>query len=378
MKTLVKSLLFLSFVLAAFVVNPILAVALVLISAVPMQSGIAFTSFSPLVATPNNKFYETLFYEIIHIAPTLKNKLVNIIDGVKHNVTITDISSVVTLAPYQATGQPTAVGGDGIVVSDLKIIPYKFQHYTEFDMNMLRGTRFDEKMLGGAINILSNEFVQSAMTVFAPRIADACETLFWNGSKAATATAVAALTPGAHVTARGQAYVAASPVSYIDGIVTKLLYNYFTNTSGAVGTCRIVAGTTLSSSNIFDELTKVYAAIPSKTFVNRYGVKPMIYVPYSVQQMIDVYNTSQTYRSKFVVTGDKYYLNQCEIVFVGLADNTCVASIPNELQWLLDSENDENAIKIDKFVDPRDDYFEKCVFTQECAFINEADKVLYI
>lgn len=123
-------------------------------------------------------------------------------------------------------------------------------------------------MKAGAWEIMSTEFERVVVGgLYAKKVSLAAENEFWNGVKAATKTAVAALTSGTANTSVGAAEktaVAALTVSQIDGVLVKMIYNDSNDTlTAGVGTRIKVAGTTISSSNIKAEYDKIFAAIPA-------------------------------------------------------------------------------------------------------------------
>ena len=140
---------------------------------VALPNGVAFLTYSPL--TTDNKFYQELWYQIVHANNTMMRKCVNFIDDVKYNTTLTTLSGVVTPQAYTKTGTPSKVNGDGITVKDVTVTPVKLDFYDTFNMEDIRSSRFQNDMAKGAINLVSNDFQQAALNMYVPLLSLAQE-----------------------------------------------------------------------------------------------------------------------------------------------------------------------------------------------------------
>jgi hypothetical protein len=163
------------------------------------------------------------------------------------------------------------------------------------------------------------------------------------------------------------------PTTLFDSLTARMIYN-----KGAVGKRVKVAGTTLSVTNIADEMAKVYNAIPDAVLAN--AEKPYIYAPRNVKKLINNFNLAQTYRDTFTVdlaTGKYFYLD-IEIVFVPLASNVLIAGVPTNFMWCTDLMDDYSNIAIAPYPAPRKDYFYDVIFTIFAHVVNQKFNVLYV
>lgn len=312
------------------------------------------------------KEYEPILGDILFKNKTVDKGLVAFEDNVKASTIFTENSNTVSFQSY-TVGTPSDAGS--INLTDVEITPVKVMVYKEFSYDDLRTSRFKKDMSAGAWNTLSGDFEKLVINGYAANIAQEAESMFWNGSTAATKTAVAAAGTASY-TANELAYVSGSTTKLIDGVVTKML-----TTGGHVK----VAGTTITSSNIAAEYAKIYAAIPSNV-INSIDGKPFIYAPYSHKQLINVANIGATYRDVFAVdmVNDKYMYNGIEIQFVQLPANVVIAALPSNLVWCTDLFSDLGYIQIDKVANNSDMFFLKAVFTQYAHVARKALNVLYI
>jgi len=319
--------------------------------------------------------YKDVLGEILFSNNTLEKKLVTFADNVKANSIFTDTAHTITLAAY-TSGLPTAAGTIGI--TDRIVTPVKFQAYDTFDMETLRTGRFGRDMKQGAWNMTSSEFEATVLNGIAPYISRKAEDTFWNGATSATATAVAALTAGTAQTSVGaaeQTYVAAAPTALIDGVVTKMIYN-----NGGVGKRVKVAGTTITSSNIFTEYGKLYTGANAAVLHNQLET-PIIYAPYSHLAFIRQYNTANTYKSDvFVdkVVGNEIYFQGIPVVFVPLPENCMILGTKSNFIWCTDLLDDTSYLEIGKVYLNADLMFYKSIFTQESLVRNEKFNTLYL
>jgi len=205
---------------------------------------------------------------------------------------------------------------------------------------------------------------------------------FWNDITSVQQVAIAALTPGTaqnEVGAAEQAWAAARTAGLINGVVSSMLYNSWNAAATAgLGTRVKVAGTTVTASNVYTEITKVYTAFSAALLASQ-GKSVGIYVPHSYKQFINVYNSNPAnYQNPFVITGGKYYLHDVEIRFAPLVGDVMIGSAKEHLFWCTDLTADVNTMKVDKIAENREDMFVKSIGTITPYVGLQASNVLYI
>lgn len=365
-------------------INPIPAVATCVAAvtviafaeaSVRKQGGIASAISYSSPTTITGEVYEEVMNEVLFVNNTIKKGLVRFIDNVKANIPIKTLSVTVSDQAY-SSGAPTSSGT--LTPGDKLMVPQKRMFYQEFDYETLRGTAWGQGMKPGAFEIVDDEFTRACLELVAPKQSLLVESRFWNGATSATKTAVAALTPGtgqSSVGAAEQTYVAAATSSFVDGIVTRLIYN-----TGAVGSRVKVAGTTISSSNIKAEYDKVYAAIPAKLLQPENMDGLVIFAPYSHIAFINTYNnTPSNFKDAFVSVGkNEFTFNNIKIEFVPIPENCIIAGKMMDFVWGTDLLDDTATIKVDKIAANREDFFMKSVYSLDTWVFNQADKVLYL
>ncbi len=319
--------------------------------------------------------YKDVLGEILFSNNTIEKGYVTFADDVKANTIFTNTAHTVALQAY-SSGAPSASGTIG--VTDLIVTPYKFMAYDTFDMETMRTGRFSRDMKQGAWNLASSEFEATVLNGIAPYISALAETTFWNGATTATKTAIAALTPGVgqgSVGAAEQTYAAAATSRLIDGVVTKMIYN-----NGALGTRIKVAGTTITSSNIFTEWGKLYAAA-NTALLHSATDTPVIYAPFDQLPLINQYNSANTYKSDvFLVDIAKktYSFQGIEIKFVPLPSNCMILGTKRNFVWCTDLLDDTTYLEINKVQNNADTMFYKCIFTLESLVRNQTFNTLYL
>ncbi len=241
-------------------------------------------------------------------------------------------------------------------------------------------------MKPGAWETMSSEFEQLMMQMYAGDISEQMQNLFWNNVTAATKAAVAGLTAGTAqnpVSTQEKALVAATTTGTTnaswDGIVQRMIYNSSNQaqTAGVGGRIK-VAGTTITTANIKAEYDKLYAAIPSRILKGKKRT-PVIYAPYSHMQMVNIYNNDPAqFKTAFSVTGDKYYFNGIEIVFVPLPENVMIAAPKEHLVWATDLASDYNRVEMKQYTDGSDEWWIKIVATLTTHVVGQRFNVLYV
>lgn len=327
------------------------------------------------------KAAEPITEEILFENDTIGKGLVTFESDVKAETIFTEATASATLQAY-TSGVPTSAGS--LTAFDYAVTPTKVQFYQEFDPNTLRFSRFKRDIKPGAWEIMSDEFERLVIGgLYAKQVSLAAELEFWNGAKAATQTAVAALTAGTGQSSVGAAektLVAALTASQIDGVIVRMIYNDINASATAgVGTRVKVAGTTVTASNIKAEYDKIYAAIPAVVLTN--AEAPRIYAPKAHKQMIiQANNVTTDYTKPFSVSDnmDTFYFNGLEIVFVPTPANVVICAVPSHLIWCTDLESDVNFMELNKIANNREDMFIKHNMTVAAHVVNQKFNVLYV
>ncbi len=344
--------------------------------AFPLFAGAAFNVvYSPILFT--GEFYEEIFNEILYMNKTIEKGLVRIIDNVNTQMVLTESNISRTTQAYVAS--PAADGSTAsgsLTFADKILLPYQFMIYDEFTPNSIIYSRMGKNSSQGtAFPKVTDEYQKQILARYGAAEAELMESRFWNAATAATKVTVAALTAGTGQNAVGaaeQSYVAAAPTDFIDGIFTKLILSF------SVTKRRIkVAGTTITASNIATEYAKVYAAILAKLLQPNYSASVGMFVPHSHLQLINTYNTNATYRDLFQVSNGDYFYNNVKINFVPLAENCIIAGNGMDLVWGCDVTTPDAMVRIDFLRANSEDMFIKAPYTQQAAFVQAQQFVVY-
>lgn len=342
--------------------------------AFPLFAGAAFNVvYSPILFT--GEFYEEIFNEILFMNQTIEKSFVRIIDNVNTQMVLTESNiSRSTQAYVEAPVSGDAAGT--LTFADKILQPFQFMIYDEFTPNTIIYSRMGKNSSQGtAFPKVTDEYQKQILARYGAAEAELMESRFWNAATAATKVTVAALTPGTGQNAVGaaeQTYVAAAPTDFIDGIFTKLILSF------SVTKRRIkVAGTTITASNIATEYAKVYAAILPKLLQPSYAASVAMFVPKSHLQLINTYNTNATYRDLFQVSGGDYFYNNVKINFVPLAENCIIAGDGMNLVWGCDVTTPDAMVKIDFLSANSEKMFIKAPYTQQAAFVQAQQFVVY-
>jgi len=320
-------------------------------------------NYSPLFVT-GSALSEPILGNLFFENKTLANGLVDVITDVKTNVIFTEYDLVNTLQPY-VCGEPTSSGST--TLTDVTITPAKYMVYESFCPDTIRKSRFGSKQ-AGAWNILDNAFAEQVLSNKAPDISGQIEKIFWNGILTATQTTVSNTATGSTLSTAEKTLAAAQTVAQFDGLIARVI---------ASGKARsIVAGTTVTSSNIVAEFAKIYAAIPA--LLEGQTEAPEFYCPLGFKQMIQIANVSATYRNIFEVSGDNFSYLGVKINFVQINGSTVLVHQPSKLHFISDLVSDLNYIQIDKVQNNSDELFLKMVFTLE-SYVSRAElTTLYV
>lgn len=324
---------------------------------------------------------EPIFEEILFENNTIAKNLVTFEDDVKAETIFTEATATAVLQAYTC-GVPTAQGS--LNLFDTAVTPDKVMFYQEFCPDTLRFSRFKRDMKAGAMNTMSGEFERLLIGgLYAKQISLAYENAFWNGIKATTKTAIAALTPGAaqnQVGAAEQTLAAGLTAGLTDGIISKMLYNASNaaQVAGLGGRIKVV-GTAITSANIKSEYSKIFAALPAQVLAGT--EQPIIYAPYSDRSIIiEANNVTSDFNRPFQVndSATDFMFQGVKIEFVPIPTNVRIAALKAHLIWATDLVSDFNAMEIDKIANNRDDMFIKNVATLTAHVANQRFNVLYV
>jgi hypothetical protein len=324
------------------------------------------------------KASENVIAEILFQNKTISEGLVTFEEEVKNEVIFSEGSTSVAMQAY-TSGTPTSSGS--LNLFDVVITPAKYMYYQTFDPNTLRPSRFKRDMKAGAWEVLSSEFERVVIGgMYAEKISYDAELKFWSGITSANQTAIAGLTAGTANTSIGadeKTVAAALTAGQINGVVASMMYNSWNSTlTAGVGKRIKVDGVVVTSVNIQDEVEKVYKAIPAELLAS--ATQPVIYMPHVNKQLINSHNNIVTnYKTAFVVSGNKYYYNDVEIVFVPIPANVMIAMAKQHVFWVTDLTSDVNKVEINKTALNEDLMFIKHVGTLACYIANQQYNVLY-
>lgn len=324
------------------------------------------------------KASENVIAEILFQNKTISEGYVTFEEEVKNEVIFTEGTTSVSMQAY-TSGVPTT--GGSLNVFDVSINPAKYMYYQTFDPNTLRPSRFKRDMKAGAWEVLSSEFERVVIGgMYADRISYDAELKFWSGITSAKQSAIAGLTAGTANTSIGadeKTVAAALTAGQIDGVVASMMYNAWNSTlTAGVGTRIKVDGAVITSANIQDETEKVYKVIPAELLAS--ATQPVIYMPHVNKQFINSNNNIVTnYKQAFVVSGNKYFYNDVEIIFVPIPANVMIAMPKQHVYWVTDLTSDINKVEINKTALNADLMFIKHVGTLACYVANQAYNVLY-
>ena len=330
-------------------------------------------SYSALVDI-RGQAVDPVISEIIFENKTISEGLVAFETGIKAGTIFTENSNSVVMQSWAVN--PSASGTIGI--NDVLITPVKVEYLDAFTPNDLRTSRFNRDMKPGAWNDVSDEFAKMILNGVAKSISADAENKFWNGATSATKTAVAALTAGTlntQASTQEKALVAAMPTNLLDSVITRAIYN----NAAVGGRIKVVGTAAITASTIVAQYQLLYAAIVAET-LSASEEKAFIYAPRSHKQLINIANVNLTYRDVFSVdmVADKYYYLGVEIKFVPIAENVMLVAVPSSIKWCTDLMEDLNQVMIDKFPQPRKDYFYDVVFTIFAHVTNQKFNTLYV
>ena len=330
-------------------------------------------SYSSLVEI-RGQAVDPIISEIIFENKTISEGLVAFETGIKAGTIFSENSNSVVMQSWAVN--PSASGTIGI--NDVLITPVKVEYLDAFTPNDLRTSRFNRDMKPGAWNDVSDEFAKMILNGVAKSISADAENKFWNGATSATKTAVAALTAGTlntQASTQEKALVAAMPTNLLDSVITRAIYN----NAAVGGRIKVVGTAAITASTIVAQYQLLYTSIVAET-LSASEEKAFIYAPRSHKQLINIANVNLTYRDVFSVdmVADKYYYLGVEIKFVPIAENVMLVAVPSSIKWCTDLMEDLNMVVIDKYPQPRKDYFYDVVFTIFAHVTNQKFNTLYV
>ena len=369
-------------VLASFTgVNTNLAIGLTFTVAVGasllftgLPNAVYAVTFSPIQFV--GPHYEEILTEILYMNETVNKGLVRFIDNINTETVLTE--SNITKVEQAYVEDPAGTETSGTLTFADKIMkPFSFMIYERFSPAAFVQSRFGKRNgENGAFPKITDEFIRLVVERYGKSESEKMEARFWNGATAATAVAAAALSPGTGQNAIGaaeQTYIAAAPVTLINGILTKLIMSF------SVTKRRIkVAGTALSVSNIATEYAKVYAAMLPQLLQPTYRDDVRLFVPHNNLQLINAYNAAATYRDLFQVVNGTYFYSGVQIEFVPLPSNSIIGGKKSDLIWGCDVTDPSAFLKVDFISADSEKMFIKGPYTQESAFVQAQQFVVYV
>jgi hypothetical protein len=336
--------------------------------------------------TRNQEVLEAIQQELYQDSKTFREAKIKIDEGHKSGTDVYESKVTVAMTALN-TGGVSTTGNIALGVKKTPVSLVPFNYEDTIDDNTLKGTRFEKSMKAGAFETISDEFDKKVLIQITPAIGADLEAKIWNGATSATKTAVAALTPGAgqgSMTAAAQTAVAAMPTGLFDGLVTKILYNdsQAKDTPGAgLGDYKKVTGTTITSSNIAAEYSKLYSGADSKLFDN--PEQPEIFAPLAHRQLIKIANNAvgAAQQVNFLVEGsganEKISYNGVNINFHPLGATFMVLTIPSYLLVLMDLKGDMSSLQVDRMANGAMQRFIKNTQAMTTWVTNQRYIVLY-
>lgn len=338
--------------------------------------GITFTG--PVSFT--DEVYQEFLTELIFMNKTVGEGYVRFFDQIKGSGRIRALSATVASQPYSNT--PTANGD--MALQERLVIPVKREFYDTFDYETIRNSAGAVDITAGAANIVQDPFTQAIMGLVGGKASRVVESEFWNGATSATKTAVNALTAGTaqnQVSTQEKAYVAAAPTSYVDGVLTKLIFSdSVTPGTFAVGSRIKVAGTTLTAANIKDETDRVYAQFPDELLNDPEAMaNATIFMPMNCKKFIRQYNSNPlAFKDAFLIEGENFSYLGIAIKFVPLPNNAMIGGNSMDFVWCTDLVSDLQNTIVDKLPAPAKNFYYELIFTLESWIFYQGAKVVYV
>lgn len=294
--------------------------------------------------------------ELYQDSNTFRERIIDIQEDHKNSAWVYE--SKVTVTAKAASDAAVTADGTIATTANGTQVALDFIEFSDFiAQKTLLGTRFEKSMAAGAYNLISDEYDRKVLIDIQPAIGEAIDSYIWNGAKAATKTAIAALTPGAaqgSISAGAQTLVAAMPVNLMDSLPAVILYNASqakTVPGAGLGNyIKVPSISAVTSATIAAEYAKLYLAAPSKVTTNK--TRPAeIFAPLSDLVNIKIANNSvgAAQQINFLIEGagatEKVYYNGIKINFVPLVGFRIFAD-PMYLKVLMDSVSDLSSLEL--------------------------------
>lgn len=292
---------------------------------------------------------EEIQSEIYLSSDTIGKNLVAVEEGHKSGTDSYESKVSITISDANR-GPVTATGNIAASVDKTVVNLTTFNVEDVIDESTLLGTRFEKSMKAGAFNIVSDEFARKVLIDVAPAIGEAVDSMIWNGATTATKVLVAA----SALTAANKAIVAAMPVTKIDSLGLKVLYNDSLSKTvpgaGSSDCVQVATPAAITAATIAAEYQRVITGAPAKVTMDRRN-PAVFFAPYNHRAMIMEANNSATnYNKQFLVegTGESEVISfqGCKIEFVGLV-SILILSDRRFLKVLMDLRSDVNGLIIE-------------------------------
>lgn len=329
--------------------------------------------------TVNGPNLVPILEEIFFMNHTIEHNYVTFNDNIKAGTIITEESISVGAQLY--TGAALASSGN-IYLADRAVVLTKLEYKQTYLDEAVRTSRLSLTMKKGAWNIESSEFNEKVLMKYGPKVSYDAELQFWGGVTSTTKTAVAALVPGAgqgSITAAAQTAFAALTAGPVDGIFSKAFYD-----NGAIGQYIKVTGTTVTATNIADEVQKIFTAILPEMFEDP-NDQPVIYCPRAWKQL--VYNANNTkgaaQEHNFLIKGEEFgmsrvWYNGVEMLFVPVPNNLwAYCHKKSRVMWNTDMVDDVNKVEFGKTQNDGDTKFMRSIYCIHTHIGNANKGILY-
>lgn len=317
---------------------------------------------------------------------TFRDGDVNISEGHKAGADVYESKVTVNMAAYSSGAVTT--GSDTLAVQKTPVNLTKIQFADTVDYNTLLNTRFERSMQAGAFNTVSSEFDNAILQDITPAISQTMENVTWDGAKAATKTAIAALTAGAgqgSISAGAKTLVAAMPTNLVDSLPAIILYNDSQSKvapgAGLGDYVKVPSVAAVTASSIAAEYAKIFATLDPKVIADTKN-PPIIYAPLADRQLMMTANNSVGAASNqnFVFSGTgldaKAYYNSIEVKFKPLVGFR-IAAPSKYLHILLDLASDMSHLETGKMANGAETMYYKNVQAFATWCTNQRYIVLY-
>jgi hypothetical protein len=325
--------------------------------------------------------------ELYQDSATYREAVIDIQEGHKSGAEVYE--SRVSVTAKAANSGPVVADGSINATSNRTAVTLDSFEFSDFiDQKTLLDTRYQLSMEAGAFNLVSSEFDNAVLQQVQPAIGESVENLIWDGAKAATKTAIAALTANAaqgSISAGAKTLVAAMPTNLVDSIPAVLLYNNSQAKAvpgaGLGDYIKVPSIAAVTSATIAAEYAKLYLAANTKV-VNSKIVEPKIFAPLGDRQLIKIANNAvgAAQQVNFLVEGsganEKISYNGIEIKFVPLVGFR-ILTLPKYLKILMDLQSDLNTLESGQVANGAQQMWYKNIQTFAAWCVNQKYITLY-